>query len=121
MTWLTVQRMLTDSDRCSGDGSGILQRLSTPGDKRRGNDLRSQRSAYHQRADGGRHRVRPGQEGRIGTQRPHLRPRRRHLRCVDPDDRGRNLRGEVDVGRHPSRRRGLRQPHGEPLRAGVQA
>ena len=36
------------------------------------------------------------------------RPRRRHLRRVDPGDRRRRLRGEVDQRRHLPRRRGLR-------------
>jgi molecular chaperone DnaK len=38
-----------------------------------------------------------------------LRPRRRHLRRLDPRDRRRRVRGEVDQRRHLPRRRGLRQ------------
>jgi molecular chaperone DnaK len=37
-----------------------------------------------------------------------LRPRRRHLRHLDPRDRRRRVRGEVDQRRHLPRRRGLR-------------
>ena len=37
-----------------------------------------------------------------------LRPRRRHLRRLDPRDRRRRVRGEVDQRRHLPRRRGLR-------------
>ena len=40
-----------------------------------------------------------------------LRPRRRHLRRLDPRDRRRRVRGEVDQRRHLPRRRGLRQAH----------
>ena len=40
-----------------------------------------------------------------------LRPRRRHLRHLDPRDRRRRVRGEVDQRRHVPRRRGLRQAH----------
>ena len=38
-----------------------------------------------------------------------LRPRRRHVRRLDPQARGRPLRGALDLGRHLPRRRGLRQ------------
>ena len=38
-----------------------------------------------------------------------LRPRRRHLRRLDPGDRRRRLRGEGDQRRHLPRRRGFRQ------------
>ena len=36
-----------------------------------------------------------------------VRPRRRHVRRVDPRDRRRRLRGQVDPRRHPARRRRL--------------
>ena len=100
-------------------GTRLLQRLSAPGDEGRRHHLRPERAAHHQRADGGGDRVRPRQEGRRRAQRAHLRPRRRHVRRVDPHDRGRHLQGEVDGWRHASRRRGLRYPHGEPLHAGT--
>ena len=38
-----------------------------------------------------------------------LRPRRRHVRHLDPQARGRPLRGALDLRRHVPRRRGLRQ------------
>ena len=49
-------------------------------------------------------------------QRAHrgLRPRRRHLRRLDPRDLGRRLRGAQHQRRHLPRRRGLRQPHRRP-------
>ena len=37
-----------------------------------------------------------------------LRPRRRHVRHLDPRDRRRRVRGQVDQRRHVPRRRGLR-------------
>ena len=55
------------------------------------------RQAHHQRADGGRPRVRPRQGDR-GREDPRLRPRRRHLRRLDPGDRRRRLRGQGDRG-----------------------
>ena len=66
---------------------GLLQRLAAPGDQGRGRDRRPRSAAHHQRAD----RVGPGlwprQEDR-GEDRG-LRPRRRHLRHLDPRSRPR--------------------------------
>ena len=49
-----------------------------------------------------------------------LRPRRRHLRHLDPRDRRGPLRGEVDQRRHLPRRRGLRHAHRRVPRGRVQ-
>jgi molecular chaperone DnaK len=63
--------------------------------------------AHHQRADRGRAGLRPGQEE--GREDRGLRPRRRHLRHLDPRRRGRRLRGARDQRRHAPRRRRLRR------------
>ena len=85
---------------------GLLQRRPAPGDQGRRQDRRPRRAAHHQRADGGGARLRARQ---VGDQDDRgLRPRRRHLRHLDPRDRRRPLRGEVDQRRHLPRRRGLR-------------
>ena len=49
-----------------------------------------------------------------------LRPRRRHLRHLDPRDRRRRVRGQVDQRRHLPRRRGLRHAPGRVSRQRVQ-
>ena len=71
----------------------------------------SRGQADHQRADGGRARVRHGQEGRRSQDR-RVRPGRRHVRHLDHRDRrnreGAPVRGAVDQRRHVPRRRGLR-------------
>ncbi len=85
---------------------GLLQRQPAPGDEGRRQDRRPRSAAHHQRADGGLAGLRPRQEGR-GDHRG-LRPRRRHLRHLDPRDRRGHLPGEVDQRRHPPRRRRLR-------------
>ena len=87
-------------------GPGLLRRHAAPGDQGRRADRRSRRQADHQRAD----RVGPGlrarQEGRREDRR--LRPRRRHVRHLDPRARRGRLRGQGDQRRHAPRRRRLR-------------
>ena len=61
----------------------------------------------HQRADRGVARVRAREGERPGH--PRVRPRRRHVRRVDPRARGGRLRGEGHERRQPPRRRQLRQ------------
>ena len=88
--------------------AGVLQRRPASGDQGRRPDRRPRRHPHHQRADrgGARLRVRPRdrEEGR------GLRPRRRHVRHLDPRDRQRRVRGHLDRRRHVPRRRGLRPP-----------
>ena len=57
------------SDRGRHHRPGVLQRLAAAGDEGRRPDRRSRGQADHQRADGGRARVRHGQEGRRATAR----------------------------------------------------
>ena len=85
---------------------GLFQRRSAPGDQGRRQDRRPGSAAHHQRADRGGARLRPGEER--GQEDRRLRPRRRHLRHLDPGDRRWRLRGEGDQRRHLPRRRGLR-------------
>ena len=86
--------------------AGLLQRQPAPGDQGRRPDRRPERAAHHQRADGRGARVRPRQEE--GREDRRLRPRRRHLRHLDPRARRRRLRGQGHQRRHVPRRRGLR-------------
>ena len=58
-------------------------------------------AAHHQRADRGGAGLRPGQ-GAEGADDPGLRPRRRHLRRLDPRARRRRLRGEGHRRQQPS-------------------
>ena len=85
---------------------GVLRRHPAPGDQGRRPDRRPGRQADHQRADGVGPRLWPGQEARREDRR--LRPRRRHLRHLDPRARRRGLRGQGDQRRHPPGRRRLR-------------
>ena len=87
--------------------SRLLQRRPAPGHQGRRQDRRPGSAAHHQRADGSRARLWPRQEEGLQDDR-RLRPRRRHLRHLDPGDRRRRVRGEVDQRRHLPRRRGLR-------------
>ena len=102
--------------------SRVLQRLAAPGDQGRRQDRGPRGQAHHQRADGGRARVRPRQEARRPQDR-RLRLRRRHVRHLDHRDRrGRrraSVRGARDQRRHVPRRRGLRQAHHRLPREGV--
>ncbi len=88
-------------------GPGLLRRLAAAGDARRGPHRGPRGPPDHQRAHGGRARVRPREEPQAGDDR-RLRPRRRHVRHLDPPHRQRDVRGALDVGRHVPRRRGLR-------------
>ena len=71
-----------------------------------GQDRRARGAAHHQRADRRGAGLRAGQEG--PGDRAGLRPRRRHLRRVDPRRRRRRGRGARHQRRHPPRRRRLR-------------
>ena len=69
------------------------------------------RQAHHQRADGGRARLRPRQEEERDHRR--LRLRRRHVRHLDPRGRRQRRAGHLDQRRHAPRRRRHRRPdHG---------
>ena len=100
-------------------GARLLQRRPAPGDEGRGQDRRPRGAADHQRADGGRARLRARQEGPGDGAR--LRPRRRHVRRLDPRRRRRRRRGALDERRRPPRRRRLRQAHRRLARRRVQA
>ena len=99
-----------------GDGGGdhrpgLLRRHPAAGDEGRRPDRRPRRQADHQRAHGLVPGLRPRQEARREDRR--LRPRRRHLRHLDPRAGRGRLRGQVDERRHAPRRRRLRHPgHG---------
>ena len=98
--------------RSRDHGAGLFQRLAAPGDQGRRPHRRAHRQAHHQRADGGRARLRPGQGGRR-PQGGRVRPRRRHVRHLDHRVRRRGrrapVRGARHERRHVPRRRGLRQ------------
>ena len=96
-----------DGDQGGDHGAGVLQRLPAPGDQGRRPDRRPRGAAHHQRADRGGARLRPGEVQ--GADDRGLRPRRRHVRHLDPRDRRRRVRGQGDQRRHLPRRRGLRQ------------
>ena len=87
-------------------GPGVLQRHPAPGDQGRRPDRRPRRQAHHQRAHRVGARVRPRQEE--GREDRRLRPRRRHVRHLDPRARRGRLRGQGDQRRHAPRRRRLR-------------
>ena len=71
--------------------AGLLQRRAAHGDARRRPHRRPRGAAHHQRADRGVAGLRPRQAARRRHRR--LRPRRRHLRHLDPARRGRRLPG----------------------------
>ena len=102
------------SDRSGHHRSRVLQRLAAPGDQGRRPHRGPRGEAHHQRADGGRARVRARQAGRRPQDRG-LRPGRRHVRHLDHRDRERRrrapVRGAVHQRRHVPRRRGLRPAH----------
>mmetsp|Transcript_141935 Transcript_141935/g.441293 ORF Transcript_141935/g.441293 Transcript_141935/m.441293 type:complete len:212 (+) Transcript_141935:723-1358(+) len=89
----------------------VLQRRAATGHQERRVHRRAAGAAHHQRAHGGGLGLRPGPEGGHGQglQHPHLRPRRRHLRCVGAEPRGRHLPGPGHGWRHQAWRGGLRQ------------
>ena len=91
--------------------SGLFQRRAAPGHQGRRQDRRPRSAAHHQRADGGRARLRARQE----QDRHHrgLRPRRRHVRYFHSRNRRRRVRGEVDQRRHLPRRRRFRHAAGQ--------
>ena len=96
-------------DQGGRHGSGVFQRLAAPGDEGRGQDRRPRRAPHHQRADGGRARVRPRQAGQEGREGRRLRPGRRHLRHLRAGavrcGRLQAVRGQVDQRRHAPWRR----------------
>ena len=94
------------SHRGGHHGPRVLQRRAAPGDQGRGPHRGPERAAHHQRADRRGARLRPRQAG-AGDDRG-LRPRRRHLRHLDPAHRRLGVRGALDQRRHLPRRRGLR-------------
>ena len=77
----------------------LLQRQPAAGDQGRGARGRSRGAADHQRAHRRRARVWARQEE--GRNDRRLRPRRRHLRHLDPRDRRRRLRSQGDQRRYP--------------------
>ena len=95
-----------EGDRGGHHGPGLLRRHAAPGDQGRRPHRRSRRQADHQRADRVGARLRARQEGRREDRR--LRPRRRHVRHLDPRARRGRLRGQGDQRRHAPRRRRLR-------------
>ena len=100
--------------------AGVLRRRPAPGHQGRGAARRPERAAPDQRADRGRHRLRPGQRQR-GPLRG-LRPRRRHLRHLDPAADAGRVRGDRHRRRLGARRRRLstaRWPTGCCAQAGL--
>ena len=87
--------------------AGVLQRRPAQRHQGRRQDRRPQRAAHHQRADRRVAGLRPRQGGRPDD--PRVRPRRRHLRRVDPGAGRGRVRGQGDLRRQPPRRRQLRQ------------
>ena len=100
-------------------GARLLQRQPAAGHQGRRQDRRPRRAPHHQRADRGRAGLRARQEE--GRDDRRLRPRRRHLRHLDPRDRRGRLRGQGHQRRHPPRRRRLRPAHHRLDRRRVQA
>ena len=90
---ITVPAYFNDAQRQATKDAGAIAGL--------------ERAADHQRADRGGARLRARQEGH--GDRPRLRPRRRHVRRLDPRRRRRRRRGALDQRRRPPRRRRLRQ------------
>ncbi len=99
------RRSQTRRDRDAGrhHGPRLLQRRPASGHQGRRQDRGPRSSAHHQRADGRRARLWSRQEERRQDHRG-LRPRRRHVRHLDPRNRRRRLRSEVDQRRHLPRR-----------------
>ncbi len=85
----------------------LLRRLAAPGHQRRRPHRRARGAPHHQRADRRRPRLRFRQKPREPDRRG-LRPRRRHLRHLDPRALGRRVRGARGRRRQLPRRRGLR-------------
>ena len=89
---ITVPAYFNDSQRQATKDAGTDRRPRGPPDR--------------ERADGGRAGLRARQEE--GRDDRGLRPRRRHLRRLDPRDRRGRLRGQGHERRHASGRRRLR-------------
>ena len=85
---------------------GVLRRHAAPGDQGRRAHRGPRGQADHQRAHGVGARLRPRQEARREDRR--LRPRRRHVRHLDPRAGRGRVRGQGDQRRHAPRRRRLR-------------
>ncbi len=81
-------------DRGRHHGAGLLQRRAAAGHQGRREDRRPRGQAHHQRADRGGDGLRTRQEERGDG--GGLRPRRRHVRHLDPGNRGRRLHGQCD-------------------------
>ena len=124
---MILQKLKSDAEAYLGEtrrlrrhhGPRVLQRRSAPGDQGRRQDRRPRGPAHHQRADGRLAGLRPRQGVRPDD--PRLRPRRRHVRRVGAGDRRGRVRGQVDRGRQPPRRRQLRQGDRRLARERVQA
>ena len=93
---ITVPAYFDDSQRQATKDAGRIAGLDGP--------------AHRQRADGRGVGPRPRRRDDAEEDR-RLRPGRRHVRHLDPPARRRRLRGEVHLGRHLPRRRGLRPAH----------
>ena len=90
---------------------GLLRRLAAAGHPRRRPHRRAGRAPHRQRADRRGPRLRPGPAQ--DRHRRRLRPRRRHVRLLDPVDPRRRVQGAQHQRRHLPRRRRLRPgPHG---------
>ena len=96
----------------------VLRRRRAPGHQGGRRDRGPRGAAHHQRAHGRRARLRTRQGQR--PDHPRVRPRRRHLRRVDPRPRRGRVRGEVDRRQHPPRRRRLGPARHRLARVGVQ-
>ena len=86
-------------------GAGVFRRRAAAGDEGRRDARGPRRAAPPERADGGGDRLRARQRG-AGHVRD-LRPRRRHVRHLDPEADARRVRGARDERRLGARRRRL--------------
>ena len=84
----------------------VLRRRAAAGDQGRGDAGGPQRAAPAERADRGGDRLRSRQ--RVAGDLRDLRPRRRHVRHLDPEAVARRVRGARDQRRLRARRRRLR-------------
>ena len=105
----TLMKLKRDAEAYLGDTvtqavitvPGLLRRRAAHRHQRGRPDRRPRGAPHHQRADRGRAGVRHGQGGRRPDD-PGVRPRRRHVRRVDPRDRRRRVRGQGDPRRYPT-------------------
>ena len=79
----------------------LLRRRAAPGDQGRRADRRARRAAHHQRADRGGARLRRSDKDKHRAHR-RLRPRRRHVRHLDPRAARRRVRGAARPTATPS-------------------